>query len=863
MPSPASDLTIELSNCGSAQPHAENGCETGCDSEQVLPTQPRQWCALPPTRHCHQLEASTSEALRASTLVDVGGHLPCVDPGNPIQSEAHSGGASEASKFFACLKDVFEELEDLNERFGSVLKRRAQVFADYDLKMKVPDWNQLCVFPSIKNKSRPSISSEIEVNESADNSMSVNQTPSINATKSTKSVISAVTVADDFWESYRRTDSVSTDANVIQSFSGTSRPSMKGTRSFGKRSGAASRVGFDESMTIKQGRNSVDFHLREEWKLDEDQVIRLANKATVEFSMVHRTSDASAFSARPFSVKNRWQTVPWHPENTSRFYWDLFAAALLAYDTVMLPLYLFEIRHSSVTRIVEWITAIFWTLDIVASFCTGVFVKGQLEMKFSHVSRKYAKTWLTLDILMVLTEWVLIAFTTGDDPAASSVGAVRNMRALRFMRLVRLVKFERLSNQLMRRVNSVYLILSFRIIKMILAIVVSNHILASFWYAIGTNGWVKLAFPDKRDVLYCYLTSFYWTLTQFHGSDNIAPTTLEERIFAVLLLLTAFVAVTWFVSSVTNSMITLQNIHQERSAQQRCLLSFLSQHNVSKLLTIRIKEYVAMYQKENVELMRESDVVMLHVLPENILMDLHVEVRGGSLLEHPLFFHMEFAFAACYQQLAHEAVQEVIVSIDDVIFSTGQACHRMLFSNTELSYRPGNLRKATSAALEGSKHYQSGTSFGISSWSQCSGASSVISLGGEYRLSGKGWVSEPVLWTMWINCGTLTALETSCLHALEVNSFIKATRLYETVRLDIVEYAKTFVDYLNDALLSDLPSGVDAYDVWADLNNESAARRQSSLSSRNPMHSLRKSTSSHSQRTSVRGFFNKILSEKK
>merc|ERR1712048_626235 len=97
--------------------------------------------------------------------------------------------------------------------------------------------------------------------------------------------------------------------------------------------------------------------------------------------------------------------------------------------------------------------------------------------------------------------------------------------------------------------------------------VMINHVLSCVWYAVGTHaaivegevGWVKsfleldhpaTTWADSKATIYLYLTSLHWTVTQFQGTSDILPgDSLSERLTAVLVVMSAFVIFSWYVSS--------------------------------------------------------------------------------------------------------------------------------------------------------------------------------------------------------------------------------------------------------------------------------------------------------------------------
>merc|ERR1719210_1158383 len=106
----------------------------------------------------------------------------------------------------------------------------------------------------------------------------------------------------------------------------------------------------------------------------------------------------------------------------------------MVYDLIMLPMQIFgelEDDHP-VLKFMQWFGQLFWTVDIVVTFFTGVYINSELCVKLSTIARTYASTWLVLDLLVVIPLWVIEIAGT-DNAAAKSTSLLKNLRMLRFL----------------------------------------------------------------------------------------------------------------------------------------------------------------------------------------------------------------------------------------------------------------------------------------------------------------------------------------------------------------------------------------------------------------------------------------------
>merc|ERR1712070_657203 len=67
----------------------------------------------------------------------------------------------------------------------------------------------------------------------------------------------------------------------------------------------------------------------------------------------------------------------------------------------------------------------FWTLDVPMSVMSGfVTANGDIEMRPVEIWKRYAKTWMTIDCVVIGSDWIeVLILAVGDD--SSSAGVIR------------------------------------------------------------------------------------------------------------------------------------------------------------------------------------------------------------------------------------------------------------------------------------------------------------------------------------------------------------------------------------------------------------------------------------------------------
>lgn len=580
------------------------------------------------------------------------------------------------------------------------------------------------------------------------------------------------------------------------------------------------------------------FPLRDIWVMKEDQVLRSQSmRKSISRSLNNSKRESKMVDSRRNSVKSQssikrlvrsqvmyriasnnsaeleehGQLCIIHPQAPLRFAWDLLGIFMIGYDIVMIPMQLMSLGESWWDVFMSWVASIYWTADIFWSLRTGIYIGGHLEMRGSRIARRYLRTWFALDLLIVVPEWFSLISGSGS-AIGDTMKGFRALRSLRFLRLLRLVKVERIIKDLEARINSNYFLLTIGIAKLISGLVIVNHLFACLWYGLGAstgNGWVSHAETEDQPLAYRYLTSMHWSLTQFHGTMEIYPRNLPERAFSVAVVLIALILFSSFLSSITNLMIQLQSLRSESVRQNRVLRTYLQQHQISQQLSVRVKKFIVGRTLQRQE--RDDEVELLRLLPEELLMDLHEETRAPALAYHVFFCEFRAVHRRASRQLYHHVLAEIIVIPNEVVFSDGDVCYRMLFVESG-TYKYRFFIERGSDLLDSVETNE------MAEGLQVVGSNTRSSQGSSFRGEGsaetglaqqslrskavqviKGeWVSEAVLWTTWENTGELLCSLEGNLLALPAQEFGEMIQTYPGAHFETAMYARAFIQTLHD-----------------------------------------------------------------
>lgn len=478
-----------------------------------------------------------------------------------------------------------------------------------------------------------------------------------------------------------------------------------------------------------------------------------------------------------------------HPSSGRRLLWDLLSILLIAYDVAVIPLQSsFGTFESDSARTMVWVSRFFWTIDLPVGFVSGYFLPdGGVEMRLRKIAKRYAGSWLPIDAGVVAFDWIdalMPGEGLGDVTLARMLKMTRAMRIVRSVRLVRIAKLPILAGTWVERfARSEKVSLLASMTKLTLLIVALMHFIACLWYGIGSmnggaNGWVR-AFegrPDAEDdLLYRYMTSFHWTLSQFSGSMEVVPGNTAERICAVLVLLLGFIVSAAFTSDITSSMTRLNIISGREASMFAALRDYLLDHKISSQLTMRVQRNARHSLLESRHNCLEKDIELLHLISEPLRMEIHFELYNPILEAHPLFRRMRDESPASNRRVCHSAVCTCFMWPGDIVFVDGEVKQNpeMYFvMNGQLEYASENIDRAE---VEVAK-----VEIGV-------------------------WVAEPVLWCNWVHQGVFKARKQCELLALSANAFCEIAAQLRNPNLNLGTYAMDYVGLLGgEQVLTDM-----------------------------------------------------------
>jgi hypothetical protein len=327
-----------------------------------------------------------------------------------------------------------------------------------------------------------------------------------------------------------------------------------------------------------------------------------------------------------------------HPHGELRQGWDMLSMLFILYNAIMIP-FVSSFVGSPLQSLVylERVIDIFFIIELVLNFFTGVEVDGKIEFNEPAIAKRYAKGWVWVDIVSAFP-W----FTVED----TSLQYARLFRLLRLLRLLRMFKLSRI----MHRLEMAFSIPSSvaGLLKFVFAAIGVMHWMSCIFFSIShseakggdEDTWVtvqNLLDIDKTSFDQ-YVASLYWsamTMTTV-GYGDVAPRSTKERIFAVFSMLVGAVFFGYGISEVVNIVASLREKDTEFRRQMDTVNSYMKARDLPVELREEIREYFVQLQKSK-EYDLEAEESILNQLSAMLRSKVAFAINDCFLTSMPFF----------------------------------------------------------------------------------------------------------------------------------------------------------------------------------------------------------------------------------
>lgn len=527
------------------------------------------------------------------------------------------------------------------------------------------------------------------------------------------------------------------------------------------------------------------FPLRRLWASESKvQPVRQTRRQTSKSKLDSDDASSSARneeseSAFAFIKKLTWKSFISYPSSLTRLSWDMFGGVLIMYDLFAVPLQAFNPPQSTGLLIMDWLTLIFWTLNVGMSLTTGYVQEGITIMEPKKIVYRYLRTWCIVDLVVLVPDWVftIIASDSSSTAVADFSKMPRVVRLARVVRLLRLVRLKRLFEQIEDALDSEYYSVLFNIFKMMLLLFTVNHVIACGWYALAdanrsdasintwTKEWQMQDFPWEH----LYLVSLHWSLTQFTPAGmDVTPTNEVERGFTIGVVVFALVGFAYVVGSITASLAQLRTMSEEASKDFWQMRRFLNQNSVDHNLAARIQRFVEYTYSRQQKTMSINQVKVLSLLSKQLMEELQCAINLPHMKVHPLFMFLnEFSFITM-NRCAKESISHMEMAQGDTLFLPEQHANCMYFvSFGRLEY----IRMIDNHGTEVK----------------------------EFVDKAEDWLAEPALWTeAWYHVGEAKAYTDCEVLMVDPKAFEEILNVVRPVASIVANYCRSFMAWLQN-----------------------------------------------------------------
>jgi voltage-gated potassium channel len=350
------------------------------------------------------------------------------------------------------------------------------------------------------------------------------------------------------------------------------------------------------------------------------------------------------------------------PDSRARTLWDFFLFIVTFTMAVLGPIELVYKLRGTIFFLYSgiFLTCVF-LIDMILSFRTAYYYRGELVTDRRTISRHYLRTWFVVDFISLfpfdlVTEQILV----GSPSHAFNIAP-----ALRLVRLIRLLHLKELIN---RWRHADFLNPSL----MRLGILILWMLMVAHWAACG---WIVLgnARPDYSAVEN-YLRAFYWVITTFStiGYGDITPANIPQIAYTICV---EIVGVGMFGYMIGNIASLLANLDVARSKYQEKinrLNLFLEYRDIPIALRQKLRRYYR-YMWESRRGYDEN--LILKDLPSALQKELAMHIHADVIEKVPIFKGASDAF-----------IKEIVMKLrpamftpGDYIFREGEIGHNMYF----------------------------------------------------------------------------------------------------------------------------------------------------------------------------------------
>lgn len=350
------------------------------------------------------------------------------------------------------------------------------------------------------------------------------------------------------------------------------------------------------------------------------------------------------------------------PDSRARTVWDFLLFVVTLTLAILGPL---ELVYKLNGRMFVLYSGLFLTsifaADMLLSFRTAFYERGELVTEKAQIRRHYLKTWFALDLLSLFP----LDLISGQIPISIHGHTIDLAPALRLVRLVRLLHLKELVN---RWRHADFLNPSMmRLVILVLWMLMVAHWAACGWIVMGN---IKADYNAAEN----YLRAFYWVITTFAtiGYGDITPMNVPQIAYTIVV---EIIGVGMFGYMIGNIASLLANLDIARSKYQE-KINRLNLYMEYRDIPPSLRQKLRRYYKYMWESRRGYDEnLILRDLPSALQKELAMHIHADVIEKVPIFKGATDAF-----------IKEIVMKLTpamftpgDYVFREGELGHNMYF----------------------------------------------------------------------------------------------------------------------------------------------------------------------------------------